>query len=205
MTVSRILELLPAALEWMVLFRLPALRSFGDMVVRRMFFMPPDLDLSTVEFVVLTSTGRLVAAGDELIRMGGTAGPSGPASGACNGTTLADRFAHHLALVDIDSADCLGLGEKGPFPPVLLHLKMEAGIGKATALLQRPPSTAFYELLPAVESSTWAARNATGSSQRPFATGCLPTSRPERWPALAARVTATSSFCATAVSTVTSK
>ena len=150
MTVSRILELLPGALEWMVRFRLPALRSFGDMVVRRMFFMPPDLDLSTVEFVVLTSAGRLVAAGDELVRVGGATEPPGPAPGTGHDPTLSDRFAHHLALVDIDSADCLGLGEKGTSPPVLLHLKMEAGIGKATALLQRPPSTAFYELLPAV-------------------------------------------------------
>jgi hypothetical protein len=50
----------------------------------------------------------------------------------------------------VDEADCLGIGEKAPFPPVLLYLQIKSGYGEAKAVFYQEPSQAHYELLQAV-------------------------------------------------------
>jgi hypothetical protein len=46
MLVSEILSFLPASLEWMVLFNLPAVRPLtNDTTVRQMFFLPENTEL----------------------------------------------------------------------------------------------------------------------------------------------------------------
>jgi hypothetical protein len=50
----------------------------------------------------------------------------------------------------VDEADCLGIGEKSPFPPVLLYLQIKSGYGEAKAIFYQEPSQDHYELLQAV-------------------------------------------------------
>ncbi len=63
---------------------------------------------------------------------------------------LADRFESQLKLFDVDNAHCLGLGEQAPYAPVLLHLRLEDGCGKAQAIFEQEPTGEHYELLRAV-------------------------------------------------------
>ncbi|MEH2242768.1 hypothetical protein [Nostoc sp.] len=149
MLVSEILYALPASLEWMVLFNLSAVRPLTeDTIVRQMFFLPKDVELNFYSHVVLTSSGRFLAPdrGAELID---------PCSNhtwsiANTDASLRDRFSSQLSLFQVDEADCLGLGEKAPFPPVLLYLQIKSGYGEAKAIFDREPSQADYELLKAV-------------------------------------------------------
>lgn len=149
MLVSEILNLLPATLEWMVLFNLSAIRPLtNDTTVRQMFFVPEDIELDTYSHVVLTSQGRFLAPcqGLSLVdpssdRIWSTLAPE---------ASLKNRFSTQLALFPINEADCLGMGEKSPFPPVLLHLQIQSGYGEAKAIFEREPSQAHYELLQAV-------------------------------------------------------
>ena len=147
MLISKILRSLPANLEWMVLFNLDAVRPIaGDDTVRAMYFLPAAVDLDPYSHVVLSSQGRYLASkqGDRL-----SEGVTGE-----DLTTptedLATRFASKLDLFDVDRADCLGLGELAPYEPVLLHLELAEGIGKARAIFERQPSLDHYELLRAV-------------------------------------------------------
>ena len=55
-----------------------------------------------------------------------------------------------MQLVPVDESHCLGLGEQPPFSPVILHLKIEDDLGKATAIFDREPCFEHYELLRAV-------------------------------------------------------
>jgi hypothetical protein len=64
--------------------------------------------------------------------------------------SLAQRFSDRLSLFAVDEADCLGMGETPPFSPVLLHLKIESGYGKAHAVFEKEPCQKHYELLQAV-------------------------------------------------------
>ena len=63
---------------------------------------------------------------------------------------MLDRFAQQLALFPVDEADCLGLGKLDAYAPVLVHIKIHAGIGRAQAVFDRVPSEKHYELLRAV-------------------------------------------------------
>jgi hypothetical protein len=130
----------------MVLFRMAVVRQFGEAVIRRMFHLPPDIALAGVEYVVLTSAGRFVAKADELVCAEEQPAIELPAQSV----TLAQRYARQLAAVECDNADCIGLGEKPPFAPVLLHVRFDNEVGQATALFHAEPSREHYELLPSV-------------------------------------------------------
>jgi hypothetical protein len=149
MQVSEILRQLPASLEWMVLFNLPAIRSLtDDATVRPMFGLPGDIELDPYSHVVLSSQGRSLALqdGSDLID------PFNQGIWRRDRLeySLCERFASQLALFSVDEADCLGLGEMTPFPPVLLHLQIKSGYGEAKAIFHREPSGEHYELLRAV-------------------------------------------------------
>ncbi|MBN1219838.1 MAG: hypothetical protein JXM69_12995 [Anaerolineae bacterium] len=156
MRVSDILHNLPASLEWMVLFNLITIRRLAadDNVVRAMFFLPTDANLDAYSHAILSSDGHLLAphAGSELLLVKDTAltpYPSLLTPHSSPPSSLFHRFTKQLQLFPIDEADCLGLGEQAPFPPVLLFLQANNGLGEAKALFAQPPSLAHYDLLPA--------------------------------------------------------
>lgn len=149
MLISKILQLLPANLEWMVLFNLPAVRPIaGDEVTRAMYFLPENTALEQYSHVVLSSQGRYLAPNDGSLLVDGVTTETIVASEPDN--SLANRYNKQLELFDVDSADCLGLGEQAPYAPVLLHLKLENGCGKAQAIFDCEPTQKHYELLRAV-------------------------------------------------------
>lgn len=149
METTEILKALPAAAEWMVLFRLPAIRSLADDTqMRAMFFLPEELDLTSFSHVILTSVGRYLApeAGSSLHGLNG--GQSRAGSGG--EVSLYDRYCDLLNVFPPDEADCLGFGKKGDLPPVVLHLTINVGgYGHAKAIFHRKPSGLHYELLEA--------------------------------------------------------
>ena len=149
MLVSNILRSLPSNLEWMVLFNLPAVCQIaGEEVTKAMYFLPENTELEQYSHVVLSSQGRYLASVNDFLLIDAISGNSLVTPEANN--SLACRFSQQLDLFDVDSADCLGLGEQSPYPPVLLHLTLENGWGKATAVFDREPSFNHYELLRAV-------------------------------------------------------
>ncbi|MBD2387083.1 hypothetical protein [Cylindrospermum sp. FACHB-282] len=149
MLVSQILKTLPAPLEWMVLFNLSAIRKLANAAITRaMYHLPSELDLEPYSHVVLCSQGRFLAFSDEPKLIEPISGKTWTSEQIK--TSLHDRFLGHLALFPVDAADCLGLGEMSPFSPVLLHIKIEAGYGKAQAIFNQQPSQKDYELLKAV-------------------------------------------------------
>lgn len=149
MLISEILSALPASLEWMVLFNLSTVRPLSDdATVRQMFFLPKDLELELYSHVILTSHGGFLALNEGA----GLIDPSSNHSGSIAGTdsSLQERFSSQLSLFPVDEADCLGIGEKEPFPPALLYLQIKSGYGEAKAVFAQEPSQAHYELLQAV-------------------------------------------------------
>jgi hypothetical protein len=150
MLVSEILQKLPATLDWMVLFNLSSLRQLGDdSLIKAMFFLPAETPLEAYSHVILSSQGHLLAplTGSRLdIVEEGQIRAWSPTLAE----TLAERFPRQLAQFPVDQADCLGLGEQAPFPPVLLYLQLKDGYGEAQALFSRSPDQRHYELLPAV-------------------------------------------------------
>ena len=149
MLISEILRSLPTNLEWMVLFNLPAVRGIaGDEVTKAMYFLPENTTLEQYSHVVLSSLGRYLATRDHSLLVDAITGESIVAPEADN--CLANRYNKQLELFDVDDADCLGLGEQTPYAPVLLHLKIDNGCGKAQAVFDREPSAKHYELLRAV-------------------------------------------------------
>jgi hypothetical protein len=59
---TEILRTLPASLEWMVFFRLSAIRSLAtDAQMKAMFFLPEELELESFSHVILSSRGRCLA------------------------------------------------------------------------------------------------------------------------------------------------
>jgi hypothetical protein len=149
MLISEILNTLPAPLEWMVLFNLPSIRTLADeTTTRAMYHLPAKLNLDDYSHVVLCDEGRFLAFRDRPQLVEPISGKNW--SSEQIETSLYSRFASRLALFAIDEADCLGLGETAPFSPVILHLKIESGCGKAQAIFDREPSGKDYELLRAV-------------------------------------------------------
>ena len=133
MLISEILRSLPNNLEWMVLFNLPAVRPIaGDEVTRAMYFLPENTELEQYSHVVLSSECRYLAPHDDSLLVDGITTETIVAPEPDN--SLANRYNKQLELFDIDSADCLGLGKQAPYAPVLLHLKLENGCGKAQAI-----------------------------------------------------------------------
>ena len=149
MRISQILDILPAPLEWMVLFNLDTMHQItAAETVRAMYHLPADLDLTPYSHVVLTNLGRFLAedTGTDLVEP--IAGQRLPQ--ATSETCLAQRFAEQLALFEVDIADCVGLGQIDCHNPVLLHIVVEHGVGQAQAVFDQTPSTQHYELLQAV-------------------------------------------------------
>jgi len=133
----------------MVLFDLSTLRRLvADTSVKGMFFLPESTDLDRHSHVVLTSQGTLTAAreGAKLVDPIGEAVFSEGEAEA----SLYRRFSDRFGLFPVDDGDCLAIGEMPPFPPVLLHLRAEAGYGEARAVFAGKPSEEYYELLKAI-------------------------------------------------------
>lgn len=149
MLVSEILRLLPESLEWMVLFNLSAIGKLTDAnTIRAMYHLPPETPLEPYSHVVLTSQGRFLAAQNGLKLVEAESGEIW--DGDRTPASLANRYSQRLSLVPVDAADCLGLAEEQPFPPVLLHLRLEGDCGQAQAIFEREPCFDHYELLQAV-------------------------------------------------------
>jgi hypothetical protein len=149
MLVSEILHTLPAPLEWMVLFNLSPLRHLANEdIIKAMYHLPTEIDLTAYSHVVLANSGRFLASADESRLVEATSGKGWSSDRIRH--SLFDRFAKQLALFPVDEADCIGLGESNSYPPVLLHIKIQEGIGQAQAIFEREPTREHYELLRAV-------------------------------------------------------
>ena len=149
MSATNILRLLPASLEWMVFFRLSAIRDWApDAQMKAMFFLPEQIDLGPFSYVVLTSHGHYLAPqdGSNLSLVSNSRPQPIPHAGP----SLLDRHRRLLETVLSNEPDCLGLGNKPGSPPVLLHITIRDGYGQARAIFHRKPSRADYELLKAV-------------------------------------------------------
>ncbi|MEO1378506.1 MAG: hypothetical protein AAFW70_30445, partial [Cyanobacteria bacterium J06635_10] len=148
MLVSEILRFLPESLDWMVLFNLSAVGNLTDeTIIKAMYHLPEEIDLEPYSHVVLTSAGRFLAFRDQPKLIDAI---SLQELSEKKTSSLANRFQKRLELVSVDEADCLGLGEQSPYSPVILHLRIENSLGKATAIFDREPSFEHYELLRAV-------------------------------------------------------
>ena len=149
MLVSEILSTLNASSEWMVLFNLKAISKLADdRTIRGMYHLPGEIDLDDYSHVVLSSEGRFLASAEQATLSEPLSGQSWTKEKI--ETSLGSRFKDRLALFNVDEADCLGLGEMLPFTPVILHLKIQSGVGQAQAIFDRAPSQVDYELLRAV-------------------------------------------------------
>jgi hypothetical protein len=151
MLISEILSSLPAALEWMVLFRLSKIRPLAeDSIVKQMFHLCDDLNLDLYSHVILSSNGGYLApeATKELIDV--SSGQSYQFRSSEIENSLDSKFARQLSHFDVDRADCIGVGETAPFPPVVLYLEIKSGYGEAKAIFAKEPPQTHYELLKAV-------------------------------------------------------
>lgn len=149
MLVSKILRLLPASLDWMVLFNLSAVRNITeDTTVKVMFFLPTDTKLDLYSHAILTNQGGFLAPCEGATLIDSSSQNSW--SIEKTETSLHERFSERVEMFPVDEADCLGMGEKSPFPPVLLHLKISSGCGEAKAIFEKEPDQEDYELLQAV-------------------------------------------------------
>jgi hypothetical protein len=138
-----VLERLPAALGWAVMFRSSTVLTLIDReLAPQVFSLPPEAAVADSAFIVLTSAGRGLAGRD-----GATTWHSGTLP---RGGSLAERWAGRLALMpDIATADCVGIGALPGEPPVVLALTVEDGIAAAEAIFERAPDERNYELLAA--------------------------------------------------------
>lgn len=149
MLISEILHILPANLNWMVLFDLASIRQVTDeSVIKAMYHLPGTIDLSPYSHVVLANIGHFLAYSDQSALIEVASGKHWTHDR--NSTSLYDRFVDRLSLFAVDEAGCLGLGETAPYSPVLLHIKIQAGLGQAQAVFDQEPSQQHYELLQAV-------------------------------------------------------
>jgi hypothetical protein len=162
MLVSDITKLLPASLEYMVLFNLEKLKHlFDEATIHHMFFLHESTPLDHISHVILTSEGTRLAPQD---------GPGliDPEDGSLctlpeDEPALFDRYQTKFKQFPLDEADCLGVGELAPyFPSGLLFLKIDANIGEASALFSQKPSQTHYELLYAVGVKFLSGENRNG-------------------------------------------
>lgn len=147
---SRILEQLPSGLEWVVLFRLSAIRSIIDAAtIRRMYFLPDDVSLDDCAYVVLTSAGRYFSSARAAGAL--TAYDHTPIDGlAPSQRSMAATHGAELALLDLAHADCIGIGQRPGDRPAYLQVMLDGDVGQALALFHRSPSRHHYDLLSAV-------------------------------------------------------
>ena len=149
MLVSQILRLLPASLDWMVLFNLSAVKSITeDATVKEMFFLPTDTKLDLYSHAILTNQGGFLAPCEGATLIDSSSQNSW--SIEKTETSLHERFSERVSMFLVDEADCLGMGKTSPFPPVLLHLKISSEYGEAKAIFEKEPNREDYELLRAV-------------------------------------------------------
>jgi hypothetical protein len=144
-----ILAALPAGLDWMVLFRLSAVRAIADDdTIRRMYSLQGRHDLSEFSHVVLSSAGRGLAPrrGSALVADGEPTLPARRPGEA----SLQEQHADGLRGLPLERSDCLGLGRKGSLPTAFLHLELSGAEGEAVAVFQQAPSRRHYDLLAAV-------------------------------------------------------
>jgi hypothetical protein len=174
MLVSDIVRLLPASLDWMVLFDLGSLRPlFDDLTIKRMFFIPEGMATDSFSHAILTEEGTILAPilweDDGPARL--TRARDGKLCPSLAGQpALLDRFSSQASIFPMDEANCLGLGEiPGFFPPVLLHIRIEGSCGRAKAVFSQEPTRLHYELLSAVgvqyHSGEWRQPSGGGAAQ----------------------------------------
>jgi hypothetical protein len=144
-----ILDLLPASVDWMVFFKLSAIRPWAqDAQMKAMFFLPEQLDLAPFTHIALSSQGRYLAPenGPNLYLVN-----NGQAQATKHdGPSLFHQYHQLLEALPAEEPDCLGLGKKPDLPPVILHITIKDGDGHARAIFHRKPSGADFELLKAV-------------------------------------------------------
>ena len=146
--VTTILNLLPADLEWLVLFDLGVIRMLaGDEDVRRMYNLTGEADLDAYTHVVLTSAGAFLLLADQESLCPAHSSELAPPPA---GETMARRHAGLLKRAPVDRAHCLGLGREGPLEPVLLFVEVDGEYGRAEAFFREPPTEEHYDLLKAV-------------------------------------------------------
>jgi hypothetical protein len=149
MPATEILQALPATLPWLVLFRLERLRPFtGEVILRRMFNLPEQIDPIDHSHVVLSPMGTLVVRSGtsrmELADSGVTL-PAGPVA-----ESVFARNHERLALLPAQEPDCLGVGRLPGHQPVVLYVTIDGLVGEALAVFATEPDRGHYELLRAV-------------------------------------------------------
>jgi hypothetical protein len=144
-----ILGLLSTSLDWMVFFKLSAIRPWAqDAQMKAMFFVPEKVDLAPFTHIALSSQGRYLVPQEgrnlHLVSNGRTQ------LVLPTGSSLLHRYRPLLEALPAEEPDCLGLGKNADLPPVILHITIKNGDGQARAIFHREPSGADFELLKAV-------------------------------------------------------
>lgn len=149
MQTLEVLRALPARLQWLVFFRLDAIARFAEPeVIKRMFFLRSDTEISHYSHVVLTSEGRYLCGAD-----GSHLDPAGDEPTPLkhdHESSIFDRYTDQLRRLPLEDADCIGLGVSPLSQPAFLHVKLGVTAGEAIALLNQEPSQRHYELLPVI-------------------------------------------------------
>lgn len=142
MTPSQILAHIPADVEWMVLFDLPKLRSLVSDETLRGAFLAPKAVFDGCSHMVRTNIGSYMADSDfgQLVPL-----PGAESLIASRDDSLAERYAEDIALLSIDDAHCVGLGEYSPWSPVIMQVVVdEAGLGLVTAVFDDEPDLRHF-------------------------------------------------------------
>ncbi len=149
METLEVLRALPARLQWLVFFRLSAIARFAEPdVIKRMFFLRSDTELTHYSHVVLTSEGRYLCQAH-----GGKLDPAGDEPIPLkrdDETSMFSRYTEQLRGLPLEDADCIGIGHSPGSQPAFLHVKLGATAGEAIALLSQEPTQRHYELLPVI-------------------------------------------------------
>ena len=147
LSLPALLNQLPHALEWGVLFRTRALVELISCdQLERMLGFPAESEITESVCVALTSAGKCLTFCTE--------GPwvwslGGPPVDVMPG--VAGRFADRVSMLPAaENADCLGFGQLSGQSPVVMALTIEAGVATAEALFDQRPAEDHYDLLPAV-------------------------------------------------------
>jgi hypothetical protein len=149
METLEVLQALPSRLQWLVFFRLSSIIRFVEPeVIRHMFFLRDDADLSLYSHVVLTSEGRYLAqiVGKQLIPVADELLPLKKHEEL----SIFAQYESQLSTLPLHDADCIGIGRNYKSQPAFLHVKLEMSHGEATAVLSQMPSERHYDLLPAI-------------------------------------------------------
>ncbi len=147
LSLPALLNQLPHALEWGVLFRTQALAELISCdQLERMLGFPSESRITESVCVALTSAGKCLTFCTE--------GPwvwslGGPPVEVVPG--VAGRFADRVSMLPAaENADCLGFGQLSGLSPVVMALTIEGGVATAEALFEQRPPEDHYDLLAAV-------------------------------------------------------